>query len=148
MGIYDFSSLRAYTICLFLLVLCIYRRHIRRRRLFPYGLGLFMGELLLGDVATNLLSRLRLSGVRSASFVLGHCLVYVSLSVFVVACMGSRRVFAQCSRCGYDLTGNHSGVCPECGGNLRQEGDRPRAASHDRPASANRQDDQQPDPPG
>jgi len=27
-----------------------------------------------------------------------------------------RRARGQCVRCGYDLTGNLSGVCPECGG--------------------------------
>lgn len=27
----------------------------------------------------------------------------------------SRRLEGRCGRCGYDLTGNVSGVCPECG---------------------------------
>lgn len=27
-----------------------------------------------------------------------------------------RLALGQCVRCGYDLTGNVSGVCPECGG--------------------------------
>jgi hypothetical protein len=27
-----------------------------------------------------------------------------------------RCALGQCTRCGYDLTGNVSGVCPECGG--------------------------------
>jgi len=26
-----------------------------------------------------------------------------------------RRMFGACAACGYDLTGNESGVCPECG---------------------------------
>jgi uncharacterized paraquat-inducible protein A len=26
-----------------------------------------------------------------------------------------RRARGQCAECGYDLTGNTSGVCPECG---------------------------------
>jgi hypothetical protein len=26
-----------------------------------------------------------------------------------------RRTAGKCARCGYDLTGNVSGVCPECG---------------------------------
>ena len=30
-----------------------------------------------------------------------------------------RRAKGQCARCGYDLTGNVSGVCPECGTNRR-----------------------------
>ena len=28
----------------------------------------------------------------------------------------------HCQECGYDLTGNVSGVCPECGGKIRREG--------------------------
>ena len=28
---------------------------------------------------------------------------------------GLRRVVGLCVKCGYDLTGNTSGVCPECG---------------------------------
>jgi hypothetical protein len=34
-----------------------------------------------------------------------------------------RRGKGLCAGCGYDLTGNASGVCPECGGNIRQEVD-------------------------
>ena len=30
-----------------------------------------------------------------------------------------RRARGQCGRCSYDLTGNVSGVCPECGGDPR-----------------------------
>lgn len=29
-----------------------------------------------------------------------------------------RRSAGQCGRCGYNLTGNVSGVCPECGGKM------------------------------
>jgi hypothetical protein len=31
----------------------------------------------------------------------------------------ARRCPGRCSTCGYDLTGNTSGVCPECGGTTR-----------------------------
>ena len=30
-----------------------------------------------------------------------------------------RRAMGLCVRCGYDLTGNVSGVCPECGNTVR-----------------------------
>lgn len=40
--------------------------------------------------------------------------VFVSLTIF--ASVRLRRSHAgRCVRCGYDLTGNESGVCPECG---------------------------------
>ena len=52
---------------------------------------------------------------------LGRWTMYASLPVLLLACTGATRAFAQCSRCGYDLTGNDSGVCPECGGQLREE---------------------------
>ena len=45
-------------------------------------------------------------------------LLYVVFIPTVVSlCLGFRRVFPQghCQKCGYNLTGNVSGVCPECG---------------------------------
>jgi hypothetical protein len=32
-----------------------------------------------------------------------------------------RKAKGQCLRCGYDLTGNVSGVCPECGNDRSRE---------------------------
>jgi hypothetical protein len=32
-----------------------------------------------------------------------------------------RRQAGHCRRCGYDLTGNMSGVCPECGGRIQDD---------------------------
>jgi hypothetical protein len=34
---------------------------------------------------------------------------------------GRRYAAGQCQNCGYDLTGNVSGVCPECGTPLKRE---------------------------
>lgn len=49
---------------------------------------------------------------------------YVALVVFalmlVVLPRRRIRVPGRCSRCGYDLTGNVSGVCPECGARVRK----------------------------
>lgn len=52
----------------------------------------------------------------AASFFLG---VYPAIAF----CRGPlrrwrRRRWGMCLRCGYDLTGNESGVCPECGGDI------------------------------
>lgn len=32
---------------------------------------------------------------------------------------GRHEEFPTCSRCGYNLTGNRSGLCPECGAKLK-----------------------------
>lgn len=37
------------------------------------------------------------------------------VAAFALARRSSGRVVGQCSKCDYDLTGNVSGVCPECG---------------------------------
>ena len=39
----------------------------------------------------------------------------------------SRRAAGLCNRCGYDLTGNVSGACPECGTAVGQRTARPMA---------------------
>ena len=39
--------------------------------------------------------------------------------VIRVADRGERPQAPQCHRCRYDLTGNISGVCPECGARIR-----------------------------
>ena len=39
------------------------------------------------------------------------------------------RAKGACLRCGYDLTGNVSGVCPECGADIGQEASTPKGSS-------------------
>lgn len=48
----------------------------------------------------------------------------LSLAAFLLWCGWTRSVrnVAGCRRCGYDLTGNVSGTCPECGTACRQGG--------------------------
>jgi hypothetical protein len=39
----------------------------------------------------------------------------IAVSAAAIRCLTRRHKVGFCSRCGYDLTGNVSGVCPECG---------------------------------
>jgi len=134
MNSHDFATFLAGAIGVFVLGSCGYRKHIQRPRLFLWALGLFIVGLLISDVATSLISLGQMNRLRaSGSFVfrprtaldvtplLGRWFMYASLPVFVLACVGNKRAFAQCSRCGYDLTGNNSGVCPECGSKLTDD---------------------------
>jgi hypothetical protein len=45
--------------------------------------------------------------------------ISLPLAIFVVSLISTlrarRSLPSQCSFCGYDLTGNRSGICPECG---------------------------------
>ena len=47
------------------------------------------------------------------------CIVAASGTIYVLRRPGrirrERRARGQCVRCGYNMTGNVSGVCPECG---------------------------------
>ena len=132
MDVYNFSTFVAYAITVFLLASCLYRKHIQSPRAFFWALGIFITGLFIIESPKSLqppipFSRGITGGAPSAwsIFVLlvdvGRWIMYASLPVFVVACIGHGRAFAQCSRCGYDLTGNSSGVCPECGAELEGE---------------------------
>jgi len=128
-SIYDVPAYVAIAITIFLLVSCIYRKHIQRRVVFFWAMGLFIGSLVIIEVAIRLHpDRFRTAGAPLPGSVffdwlanLGNWIMYASLPVFVLACTGHSRAFAQCSQCGYDLTGNKSGICPECGANLEVE---------------------------
>jgi hypothetical protein len=52
-------------------------------------------------------------------------LVYVFAGLLVVSFLTwpPRRRPGCCSECGYDLTGNESGVCPECGAGVARTGE-------------------------
>lgn len=45
--------------------------------------------------------------------------LYLVLACIIVAAvfrfLGRRRRSGRCAKCDYDLTGNTSGICPECG---------------------------------
>ena len=49
-----------------------------------------------------------------------NSIVYACFGAFVGDAVGRVRIFSRsrCQKCGYDLTGNVSGACPECGTEL------------------------------
>jgi hypothetical protein len=55
-------------------------------------------------------------------------MVAVASILLIQVAAGFRRVydFGRCSVCGYDLTGNETGVCPECGEGVVQDAEVPR----------------------
>jgi len=55
-------------------------------------------------------------GIAFSAFVPFWCLIAVTLNPTVILWRRGRRIPAgYCESCGYDLTGNESGVCPEYG---------------------------------
>lgn len=49
------------------------------------------------------------------------CLLLPTVTITAVYCyLDRRRPKGHCQDCGYDLTGNESGVCPECGTKVEQ----------------------------
>ena len=63
-------------------------------------------------------------------YVLGDLMIYAVFVVLVIACMADyrwrhdcrareRREKGLCTRCGYNLAFNTSGICPECGTPVR-----------------------------
>ncbi|HRX83790.1 MAG TPA: hypothetical protein P5572_02085 [Phycisphaerae bacterium] len=126
---YEVSSFLGYTIAVFVFASCLYRRHVRRPRLFFVGIGLFIAALLLeylqdmvypptfgmalGASPTTPSSAAQV--IRAAA----QLALCATLPVFFAACTGGGVAYPQCSACGYDLTGNTTGTCPECGRSLR-----------------------------
>jgi len=130
--VFDFSTFLAYAITIFLLASCFYRKHIQNPRMYFWALGMFITGLFIIEGAKSLQPPTPLGGNVAGSAPrawsvfdllvdVGRWVIYASLPAFVVACTVHGRAFAQCSGCGYDLTGNKSGVCPECGSNLEGE---------------------------
>jgi hypothetical protein len=75
--------------------------------------------------------------VREASFTAPHWLLILLFSLAPVLTLyrGYRRYRREgakcCLKCGYNLTGNVSGVCPECGAEVEPEGGSDRHPPHD-----------------
>ena len=66
-------------------------------------------------------------GVWDISPIWELCVVFILMSVCTVAFAfigwrfaGRKRPVGLCLRCGYNLTGNLTGVCPECGSPIHQ----------------------------
>ncbi len=134
METYEFRTSFAYAISVFVLVSCLYGRHIRSKRLFTWTVLLFVAAIVIyewmmslqpisggfgggGSFATQKPLRPR-SAIFDAIASFSLWAMYGTLPLFYIACRGSDKAYAQCSRCGYNLTQNTSGVCPECGATL------------------------------
>jgi quinol-cytochrome oxidoreductase complex cytochrome b subunit len=123
----DFVTFLACAVVVFVLASCIHRKHVRRPHIFFWALGFFIAGLVIHDLWSYVRPTFPfgpMSGTApasSASDILvyfSRWLMYASLPLFFIACTGSPKAFPQCSSCGYNLTGNDSGVCPECGRDL------------------------------
>jgi hypothetical protein len=124
---YEFTTYLACAVAVFVLISCLYRKHVRSKRLFLWAMGLFGAGLMLGDFYQYIQPPMGVGSFPPANLpflgYLSKWLLYAAIPLFFLACWGTDRAFAQCSHCGYDLTGNNSGVCPECGKTLSSASD-------------------------
>ena len=88
-------------------------------------IGVFMGALVSFE-STGIPARGAVGWRGMTEFLLSDLLIVAVFVVLVTACIADyrwrhdhrvrkRREKGLCTRCGYSLTGNTSGVCPECG---------------------------------
>ena len=93
---------------------------VRRASLCNYGLTGGLGGLILGLLATQNPSRVGILTIAAMGAAGAALCCYEWWTVVRPGRMAiGRCTRGQCPRCGYDLTGNTSGVCPECGGQVR-----------------------------
>lgn len=135
MSLYDFPGFLACSVAVFVLASCIHRKHVRNLRLFLLAVALLIGGLVLQEIVelvhppTSMLMAMTMTPTaptptpRALVYlsVLSRWTMYASLPVFALACIGGAGAYAQCSKCGYNLTGNESGTCPECGEHLSSD---------------------------
>lgn len=134
MSLYDFPGFLACSVAVFVLASCIYRKHVRNLRLFLLAVALLIGGLVLQEIVglftppmsmtmmmTPPTTPTQTPSALACLSTLGRWTIYASLPVFIVACIGGAGAYAQCSKCGYNLTGNESGTCPECGEHLSSD---------------------------
>lgn len=58
----------------------------------------------------------RMNGVRSWSMLpVGLLTIYPAIAIFTARIRRRKRRPGHCKECDYNLTGNESGICPECG---------------------------------
>lgn len=137
MDIYEVSTFTGYAVAVFILASCFYRKHVRRLRWFFAGVALFGAAIVMQMLSTQLTPSIFAMGMNPAPpSPLARGLNFASqlamcgtLPVFFAACCGSLRAYPQCSICGYDLTGNTSGTCPECGQTFSESPPRQRTSS-------------------
>jgi hypothetical protein len=90
---------------------------------FVMGAALFLPSLFLADLAADLLGNGRPSVSWFVGFFAGTCVISQGLLIVLLRRHARRRIrmdlvalgLPRCIACGYDLTGNASGRCPECG---------------------------------
>ncbi len=128
MDTWDILTFLGYALVVFILVSCIFKTHIQQPRMFFWATIVFLGAngcnvvsgLVRPDLAlTNSPPSAAISLLQTSFSLLARAGLAASLLMMVSACAGSDPAFAKCSNCGYNLTGNNSGTCPECGKNLQ-----------------------------
>lgn len=80
------------------------------------------GEVLSDPVQVDLVGRASRVAPRSLSIPIWSVLVVLAPAWFILYRrareLRRRALEGACAACGYDLTGNESGICPECGARL------------------------------
>lgn len=55
------------------------------------------------------------SSPQASTIVIGNFVVYTALGALLAMLRPKKQIAGTCRKCAYDLTGNVSGTCPECG---------------------------------
>lgn len=118
LGYFGYAAFAILILFIWIMLFCVaigvsgvfHRRQTRR----------IVGELVLVSAATGILLVFALlPNPRGGGFDLPHLWAISPLPIAIVLFwlgLGMRpRPEHRCRSCGYDLTGNESGVCPECG---------------------------------
>ena len=87
--------------------------------ILQWGLIMIVGMLAVWGISDLLGLNSSPSAVNFSLMLVANALVYAAfgglVGLFVPRKARDEDGVPRCSRCGYDLTGNESGVCPECG---------------------------------
>jgi hypothetical protein len=92
----------------------------------------YIRDLVFDWHKSDILTRLALDPVYQVAFVACICLIVIHSCILIIY-RRPRAKSGLCHECGYDLTGNISGVCPECGTMI------PKRGSCDRPSTVRKQ---------
>ena len=95
-----------------------------KRRTVLRGIAMVWGYLCVALILSELTHRPHIRDV-SIIAMIALCFVF-GVVVWPMVRQRERERLAKagrCARCGYDLTGNTSGICPECGTTVSQKSD-------------------------